>query len=135
MVFVAIVEEHDQAIAPPPPQAPIMAQPAPPQGAEAAKLIGNWKGRLMLRGLDRNHVYIFRKDGTLREEVFNLQGGLDNVSEAVWRFRNGQVEIDWPGGGVEIATARWIDANTFEYRILQHTDVAQNGLKMTFRRQ
>jgi hypothetical protein len=126
-VIVVVVGEHDRVV----PQ-PAMAD-AVPQGPEAAKLIGSWKGRLVLRGMDREHLYIFRKDGTLREEVFDLRGV--RVSEARWRFRNGQIEIDWPGGGVEIATARWIDDNTMEYRILDHTDVAQNGLVMTFRRQ
>jgi hypothetical protein len=127
---MVVMEEHDRPI---PPQAVLLQEMD--LGPEAAKLIGSWKGRLALRGMDRNHVYIFRKNGTLREEVFDLRGVRGNASEARWQFVNGQIIIDWPGGGREIATARWIDANTMEYRILDHTDVAQNGVAMTFRRQ
>jgi hypothetical protein len=129
IAIVAVLDQHDQ----PAPQA-IRAEPIG-QDPEALKLVGAWKGRLVLRGMDREHLYTFRKDGTLREDVFDLRGAPAGVSEARWRFRDGKIEIDWPGAGVEIATARWIDANTMEYRILDHTDVAQNGLVMTFRRQ
>jgi hypothetical protein len=107
-----------------------------PQGPEVAKLNGTWKGRLVLRGNERDDVYTFRKDGTLREEVFDLRGNIVQASEARWRFRDGKVEIDWPGGGgLEVATVRWIDDNTMEYQIVNHTDVVQIGMKMTFRRQ
>jgi hypothetical protein len=112
----------------------VKVQPIP-QGPEAAKLNGAWKGRLVLRGNERDDVYTFREDGTLREDVFDLRGNHVQASEARWRFRDGKVEIDWPGGGVEVATVRWIDDNTMEYQIVNHTDAIQIGLKMTFRRQ
>ena len=136
VAVIAILDQHDQHEQPAikPPMRAIPAQ-AIGQDPEALKLIGAWKGRMVLRGMDREHLYTFRKDGTLREDVFDLRGGPVGASEARWAFRNGKIEIDWGGGGIEIAIARWLDANSFEYTILDHTDIAQNGLVMTFRRQ
>jgi hypothetical protein len=128
-VIMMIVDHHDRGV---PPQA---REVGPGQDPEAAKLNGTWKGRFVLNGQQRDHLYTFRKDGTMREEEFDQFGKIFRASEARWRFRNGQVEIDWGAGGKEIATARWFDNNSFEYHIIQHTDGAQVGMKETFRRQ
>lgn len=99
------------------------------------KIVGSWKGRLERGGVASDHIYTFRKDGTFREEAFNLQGVRINVADGFWAFHDGEVEIDWHDGGFEDAVVRFIDDNTIEYRIVDHNDVGQIGTVMTFKRQ
>jgi hypothetical protein len=101
----------------------------------AGKVEGTWKGRWTVHNQPLESVYTFRRDGTFREESFDLQGNRVNVAEARWRVRNGQIEIDWQNGGFEIAVVRILDANTLDYRIVDHNDVTQIGLSTTFKRQ
>jgi hypothetical protein len=103
--------------------------------ATAAKLPGSWKGRWALGGQVFDSTYTFKKDGSFREESFDLQGRRINVSGGRWHFRNGAIEIDWDQGGFEIATAHWIDDNTMNYHIVDHSDVAQIGITTAFKRQ
>jgi hypothetical protein len=105
-------------------------QPSPDQ------FVGKWKGRIVLRGQALDTIYTFNKDGTMREDSFDLQGRRVQGGGGRWRIRNGEVEIEWgQGGGVEIATANFPNANTMNYQIIEHTDVAQIGMSTTFRRQ
>jgi hypothetical protein len=107
----------------------------PARDATAAKLPGSWKGRWELRGQVFDSIYTFKKDGSFREESFDLQGRRINVADGRWHFRNGEIEIDWDQGGFEIATAHWIDDNTMNYHIVDHNDVAQIGITTAFKRQ
>ncbi len=100
-----------------------------------AKLAGAWKGRWTVHGQQMDSLYTFRRDGSFREESFNMQGIRLNIADGRWHLRNGEIEIDWDNGGFENATARWIDNNTIEYRIVEHNDMGQIGLTTTFRRQ
>jgi hypothetical protein len=103
--------------------------------ATAAKLPGSWKGRWILHGQVFDSTYTFQKDGSFREESFDLQGRRINVADGRWHFRNGEIEIDWDQGGFEIATAHWIDDNTMNYHIVDHNDLAQIGITTAFKRQ
>jgi hypothetical protein len=103
--------------------------------ATAAKLPGSWKGRWVLHGQVFDSIYTFKKDGSFREESFDLQGRRINVAGGRWHFRNGAIEIDWDQGGFEIATAHWIDDNTMNYHIVNHNDLAQIGITTAFKRQ
>ena len=49
--------------------------------------------------------------------------------------RNGEVHITWNRGGHEVATVHWLNNNTMDYRIVDHTDVVQIGIGTTFQRQ
>ena len=103
--------------------------------ATAAKLPGSWKGRWVLHGQVFDSTYTFKKDGSFREESFDLQGRRINVAGGRWHVRNGEIEIDWDQGGFEIATAHWIDDNTMNYHIVDHNDLAQIGITTAFKRQ
>jgi hypothetical protein len=103
--------------------------------ATAAKLPGSWNGRWVLHGQVFDSTYTFKKDGSFREESFDLQGRRINVADGRWHFRNGEIEIDWDQGGFEIATAHWIDDNTMNYHIVDHNDLAQIGITTAFKRQ
>jgi uncharacterized SAM-binding protein YcdF (DUF218 family) len=104
-------------------------EPAP------AHLPGSWKGRFVLGGVARDHVYTFHRNGNFREEAFDLRGNRVNVADGQWHFRNGEIEIDWNNGSFENGTPHWVNANTMEYRIVDHSDFTQIGLSTTFRRQ
>ena len=101
----------------------------------AAKLTGSWKTRFVIDGIATDHIYTFRKDGTFREEAFNLQGVRTHVNDGVWHVHGDEVVIDWNDGVFEEATLRWIDDNTIDYRIIDHKDVVQIGMNVTLRRQ
>jgi len=103
--------------------------------ATAAKLPGSWKGRWVLHGQVFDSTYTFKKDGSFREESFDLHGRRINVAGGRWHVRNGEIEIDWDQGGFEIATAHWIDDNTMNYHIVDHNDLAQIGITTAFKRQ
>jgi hypothetical protein len=104
--------------------------------AIAAKAEGTWKCRWTVHNMELESLYTFRRDGTFREESFDMQGNRINIADARWRVRNdGQIEINWQGGGLEIATVRFRDDNTMEYRITEHNDVTQINLTTVFRRQ
>jgi hypothetical protein len=105
------------------------------QGTQPDEFVGSWKARWTFGGMDFNSIYTFNKDGTLREEQFDLQGNPRDISDARWCFRNGQIEIDWENGSWDHATVRHIDAKTMDYRIVDHTDQIQIGVGVTFRRQ
>lgn len=113
----------------------IVVAVATPGDPMETKLLGSWKGRFVLDGRPLDFVFTFNKDGSLRQDCFDLQGRLLDVSGGRWSVRNGEVEIVWQGGGRERATAHWPDNNTIHYRIVDHTEVAQIGLTTTFRRQ
>lgn len=99
----------------------------------AAKLPGAWRGQFNIPGRQINTVYTFKRDGTLREE--SVDGfGQRNVADGKWRVRNGQIHIDWNRGGIEVATVHWLNNNTMDYRIIEHTDLVQIGIGTTFRR-
>jgi hypothetical protein len=104
----------------------------------ATRIIGAWKGQFVLNGQPLDFVFTFNKDGSLRQDGFDLRGRRlpELAGGGRWRIRDGDVEIDWDGnGGRERATVRWIDDNAMEYRIIQHTEVVQIGMETTFRRQ
>ena len=103
--------------------------------AQPERFVGSWKGRFVLHGQPIDTIYSFNKDGSLREDSFDLQGRRIQGGVGRWRIRNGEVEIDWGQGGHEIATATFPNANTMNYRIVQHTDLPQIGMSTTFRRQ
>jgi hypothetical protein len=113
----------------------VMAVIANSKEATAAKLPGSWKGRFVLAGQPMDTIYTFGKDGSLREESFNLQGQRINIGHGSWRMRNGEIEIDWERGGFENATVAWIDEKTMNYRIVDHSQRIQIGMSTTFRRQ
>lgn len=98
------------------------------------QFVGAWRGQFVLRGQVLDTIYTFNKDGSLQEDSFDLQGRRIQGGIGRWRVRNGEVEIDWNQGGLEIATAKFVNANTMEYRIIQHTDAAQIGMGTTFRK-
>ena len=103
-------------------------------GPTAAKLVGSWKGRFVLAGQPLDSTYTFKNDGTFREETFDVQGGVLNISDGHWRVRRGQIEIDWIGGTFERAVATWVDDNTMDYQIVDHTQFIQIGTITNFRR-
>src|SRR5262245_44032935 len=100
----------------------------------ATKLPGSWRGQFNIPGRQINTVYTFKRDGTLREE--SVDGfGQRHVADGKWRVRNGQIHIDWNRGGIEVATVHWLNKNTMDYRIIEHTDFVQIGIGTTFQRQ
>ena len=101
----------------------------------AEKLPGSWKARWDIGGAQFDSIYTFKKDGTFREVAFDLQGRQMNISDGRWRFRNGEIEIDWNNGGFERAIATWVDDTTLTYRIVNHSQAIQIGLVTTFKRQ
>jgi hypothetical protein len=104
------------------------------QESRPDEFVGSWKGRFNLRGQQLDIVYTFDKTGNFREDDFNLQGGLVHASGGRWRFRDGRLEIDWDNGAIETADAIFIDNNTINYRIVDHSERAQIGTGTTFRR-
>jgi hypothetical protein len=101
----------------------------------AAKLAGSWKARWALPGRVIDSVYTFRKDGTFREESFTVDGRPLNISDGRWSVRNGEVNIDWDNAGFEVATVTWVDEKTMTYRVVDHSDMVQIGMAVTFRKQ
>ena len=71
----------------------------------------------------------------LPAEAFDLQGRRLHAMEGKWFIRNGNIEINWNNGAFEKATAKWIDDNTMDYRIIAHSEQRQVGLVTTFLRQ
>jgi hypothetical protein len=104
-------------------------------GTHPDKFVGSWKGRFFLRGQWLDIVYTFDKLGNFREEDFDLQGRRVHVGGGHWRFRHGEVEIEFDNGGLEFADAVFVDNNTINYRIVDHDDQNQVGMQTTFRRQ
>ena len=100
-----------------------------------AKLVGPWKGRFDFNTGPVDVVYNFRTDGTYRQESFNPAGVKDYQHEGRWGHRNGVVKLSWGGDGYERATVKWLDDNTFHYRITDQDDARQIGMTTTFKRQ
>jgi hypothetical protein len=102
-----------------------------------ARLPGSWSGRFVMGNVPLDVTYTFNTDGTFREQGFMVVGrrAINNVTDGRWRYRNGQIEIDWNRGTFERATVTWVDENTMNYRIVDHSQAAQIGLTTTFRRQ
>jgi len=103
--------------------------------ATAAKIPGSWKARFDLPGLAIVSTYTFKKNGDFREEAFTPEGQFLHIADGRWQIRDGEIQIDWDNGSFERAVPTWIDDNTMEYRIVDHSDVVQIGLVTTFRRQ
>ncbi len=103
--------------------------------AHPAEFVGSWKGRFVLGGEPQDIVYTFDKWGGLREDAFDLQGRHVHTTGGRWEFRDGQIEIEFDGGSFEVADAVFVDPNTINYRIVNHSEPAQIGLGTTFRRQ
>jgi hypothetical protein len=102
--------------------------------AQPDQFVGAWKGRFTLHGQPTDVIYRFEKSGRLHEEDYDPQGRLLHVGGGQWRFRGGRIIIDFERG-TEVAEAILADDNTINYRIINHTDLAQVGLTTTFRRQ
>jgi hypothetical protein len=99
----------------------------------ANKLPGSWHGTFHIPNRQVNATYTFNKNGTLREESVDVFGR-KNISGGRWRVQNGEVHIDWDGGGIEVATVHFVDNNTMDYRIIEHTDFVQIGVGATLKR-
>jgi len=104
-------------------------------GTQPDEFVGSWKSKWTIGGVTFDSVYTFNKDGTFREKSFDLQRRPRNITDGHWRFRNGQIEINWLNGGFEHATATHVDARTINYRVVNHTDRQQIGMTVTLRRQ
>jgi hypothetical protein len=105
------------------------------RGTQPDELVGTWKGRFVLQGQPCDVEYTLDKSGRFHDQEFDTNGRFLRRFNGRWRFRNGHVEIDFADGGSEKAVAMLLDANTIDYRIVQHTDVEQVGTGTTFRRQ
>ena len=111
------------------------SQPPLSDGTQPAKFVGAWKGRWKVGGKTFDSVYFFNKDGSFREQVFDLRGRPLRTNDGQWQFRNRQIEIDWDNGEFEHATVTHANDGTMHYRIVNHTDRQQVGLTSTLRRQ
>jgi hypothetical protein len=100
-----------------------------------ARVPGSWKGRFEMRRGPVDVVYTFNKDGSFRDEEFDVRGRRQTTSTGRWRMRDGKILIDWDNGAFETASVTWTDDNTMAYRIVKHLEAAQIGLTTTFRRQ
>lgn len=104
-------------------------------GTQPDEFVGAWKGRWTVGGETFDSIYTFNKDGTFREQSFDLQGRPRTVFDGRWQFRNGRIEINWHNGSFEYATASHVDGRTINYRIVNHAERQQVGLTTTLRRQ
>ena len=100
-----------------------------------AKLIGPWKGRFVLNSGPINVVYTFNKDGSYRQESYNMAGVKTYQHVGRWGHRGSEIKLSWGDDSFERATIEWRDENTFHYRIVDQDDVQQIGLTTTFKRQ
>jgi hypothetical protein len=105
---------------------PIVKKDAPGQpepGKEMPdKLVGSWKFRtqsVFAPGGEFDTVITFNKDGTYRDEVFDLQGRSGGAGTGRWKLRNGEIEKSYDAGMFQRATLTWIDNDTISLRTVE----------------
>jgi serine/threonine protein kinase/tetratricopeptide (TPR) repeat protein len=114
-------------------------QPEPGKGMPD-KLLGSWKGRVrsvFAPGGEFDTVATFNKDGTWREEVFDLQGRSGGGGTGRWQFRDGEISIFYDKGFFRRATVTWIDNDTMDLRTVETRppNPVLTGQTVQFRRQ
>ena len=72
--------------------------------ATAAKLPGSWKGRFVFPGQVIDANYVFKQDGSFRQETLNPRGQIVDVVDGRWHVEFGEIVIDWNNGAFERAT-------------------------------
>lgn len=106
-----------------------------PYGVHPDEYVGTWKGRFLMDGQLRDYEYTFDKSGWFQEARIGPDGRRMYGSTGRWRFREGRIEIDFGvAGATEVADAVFVDRDTIQYRIVNHSDRTQIGLSTTFRR-
>jgi hypothetical protein len=99
-----------------------------------AKLHGSWKGRFVVQGKAIDVIYTFKKDGNFRQEEIDARGKVIGVVDGHWQVVDGEIEIDWNDGSFENAVVDWVDNNTMNYTIVEHSDQVQVGVIANLRR-
>jgi hypothetical protein len=83
------------------------------------KLVGTWKGRVSPPvGPTFDSVMTYNKDGSYREQAFDLQGRPAGVATGRWQFREGQIHVSGDNGRSLSSTVKWIDDDTIDLRIV-----------------
>jgi hypothetical protein len=86
------------------------------------KLVGSWKFRtqsVFAPGGEFDTVITFNKDGTYRDEVFDLQGRSGGAGTGRWKLRDGEIEKSYDAGMFQRATLTWIDNDTISLRTVE----------------
>jgi serine/threonine protein kinase len=86
------------------------------------KLVGSWKGRVksvFAPGGEYDQVSTFNKDGTYREDVFDLQGRSGGGGTGHWQFRDGEIHLSYDKGFFQRAAVTWIDNDTMSLRTVE----------------
>lgn len=97
-------------------------------------LTGSWRGGFLLNGNPVTDVYTFYSNGTLVEALYNGQGQQMGGGAGRYTYSGGEVVITFSNGWGERATLTWVDPHQFRYQITEHTEQAQVGMEVLFKR-
>jgi tRNA A-37 threonylcarbamoyl transferase component Bud32 len=102
----------------------------------ADKLVGKWKGRVRNPfGQEFDWVDTYKKDGSCRSEVFDLQGRSGPVSTGRWKYRDDDIYVDFDSGGSRRDKVTWIDNDTIELRLVESRPPNPGQQTVRYRRQ